>query len=116
MTDVFISYVREDIGFVRELHKALTAADKTVWVDWDGIPFTAEWRADVQDGILGADHFVFVISPDSVASAACMWELAHATENNKRLVPIVRRRVSRQAVPRALAQLNWIFLRQAAAG
>jgi WD40 repeat protein len=35
-----------------------------------------------------------VISPDSVASPVCGWEVSHAIQNNKRLIPIVRRAVN----------------------
>lgn len=112
MTDVFISYSRKDKAFVERLFNALEADGRDAWVDWEDIPLTAEWLAEIYSAIEIADAFLFVISPDSVASEICGLELAHAVEHNKRLIPIVRRDVDPKAVPQALAALNWIFFRQ----
>src|SRR3970040_2429343 len=91
MTDVFISYSRKDKDLVRALHDALKAQNRDTWVDWEDIPPTAEWLKEIFSAIEAAHTFVFVISPDSVASDMCKQEIAHAVKHNKRLVPIVRR-------------------------
>src|SRR5690349_1737462 len=80
VTDVFISYAREDQVFVRRLHEALTRRrpPKKVWVDLNDIPPAAAWRREVLEAIDSAENFVFVISPDSLASAVCREELARA--------------------------------------
>ena len=44
MSDVFISYSRRDIDFVRHLFDQLKARD--VWVDWQDIQPTAYWWLD----------------------------------------------------------------------
>ena len=43
MSDVFISYSRRDIDFVRHLFDQLTARDREPWADWQDIPPTADW-------------------------------------------------------------------------
>lgn len=111
MTDVFISYSRADIEFVRRLHEALTNQSREIWVDWKGIPPRAEWLAEIRAAIDSAESFVFVISPDSVVSRVCAEELQHAVKRNKRIVPIVRREVETESVEDALAKLNWLFFR-----
>ncbi|MEN8259440.1 MAG: TIR domain-containing protein [Pseudomonadota bacterium] len=111
MTEVFISYAREDIAFVRRLHQALEDQGRKCWVDWEGIPPTAEWITEIKAGIDSAEAFVFVISPDSTASQVCAAELQHAVERNKRIVPIVWRDSETHAVDPRLARLNWIFFR-----
>ena len=111
MANVFISYAREDVEFVRRLHEALENHDREIWVDWEGIPPRAEWLAEIRDAIDSAESFVFVISPDSVVSQICTEELQHAVERNKRIVPIVWREVKTESVEDALAKLNWIFFR-----
>ena len=66
MSDVFISYSRRDIDFVRHLFDQLTAHDREPWSDWQDIPPTADWLAEIYSGIEAANTFLFVISPDSV--------------------------------------------------
>jgi WD40 repeat protein len=109
---VFISYAREDREFVARLYEALKARDHETWVDWQNIPFSAEWLQEIYAGIEAADTFVFVISPASVASAVCGLEIAHAVAHHKRLVPVVRRDVDTESVPAALQSLNWLFFRE----
>ena len=111
MGDVFISYSRTDKPFVQKLHDALTQHQKSLWVDWEDIPESAEWRAEIQAGIEKADSVVFVLSPDFLVSFECMMELEFAEEFNKRLIPIVYRDTDAQEMPPSLASLNWIFFR-----
>ena len=88
MSDVFISYSRRDIDFVRHLFDQLKARDRDAWADWQDIPPTADWLAEIYSGIEAANTFLFVISPDLVASAICTLEIEHAVKHNKRLVPV----------------------------
>jgi hypothetical protein len=111
MTDVFISYSHHDKEFVLRLHEALQQRGRNAWVDWEGIPPSAEWMQEINSAIEAADTFVFVISPDSVGSQICNAEVAHATRNNKRLVPVVRHDPSTAVVPKSLSDRNWIFAR-----
>src|SRR5690348_2020145 len=103
MADVFISYSRTDKDFVRRLHDGLAKHNRDTWVDWEDIPLTAEWLKEIHAGIDAAENFVFVISPESVASAVCREELGHALASNKRLIPIFYRAVPDAEVPEALA-------------
>jgi WD40 repeat protein len=111
MTDVFISYSRKDKDFVLRLHEALQQHGRDAWVDWEGIPPSAEWMREINAAIEAADTFVFVISPHSVSSNVCAAEVTHATRNNKRLVPVVRHDPDVAEVPKSLSDLNWIFAR-----
>src|SRR5262249_22900704 len=110
--EVFISYSRKDKDFVRRLDEALKSRGREAWVDWEDIRPTEEWMQAIYRAIEGADTFVFVLTPDSVASEVCGREIAHAATNNKRMVPIVARNVNADSVPEALAKLNWIFFRE----
>ena len=111
MPAAFISYSRRDKASVQRLHDALIASDYQVWVDWEDIPASAEWMGEIKSGIGNADGFVYVISPDSVASEVCGRELSQALELNKRVVPVVVRDADMAMVPEAAAALNWVFLR-----
>src|SRR5215472_6138415 len=109
MAEVFISYAREDKDFVQKLHNALAGLNRDTWVDWEGIPLTAEWLKEVYAGIEAADNFIFVISLESVGSEACQKEVAHAAINKKRLIPILHRPVPEESVPPVLGAINRVF-------
>ncbi|MEM7794052.1 MAG: TIR domain-containing protein [Cyanobacteria bacterium P01_C01_bin.118] len=112
MTDVFISYSRKDKAFVQVLNQALVNSKYDAWVDWENIPLTADWWEEIKAGIEGADTFIFVISPDSIASKVCGQEIDHAVENNKRLLPIVYREGFEMSLVRpALGKHNWLFFK-----
>ncbi|HEY9735092.1 MAG TPA: toll/interleukin-1 receptor domain-containing protein [Trichocoleus sp.] len=113
MADVFISYSRRDKDFVQVLHQALSRSQYDTWVDWQDIPLTADWWEEIKSGIDAADMFVFVLSPDSVASRVCGEEVDYAVANQKRLVPIVRREgFDMEQVRPALGRHNWLFFRE----
>ncbi len=109
MTDVFISYSRKDIAFARLLHEALVENELETWIDWQDIPPSADWLAEVYEAIEGADAFLFIISETSLASEICGLEIAHAAKHNKRLIPIVIKDIEAEKVPKELSVLNWIF-------
>ncbi|MGH3854903.1 MAG: toll/interleukin-1 receptor domain-containing protein [Pseudonocardiaceae bacterium] len=108
MTDVFVSYARKDLLFVRRLTAALRARGRKVWVDLEDIIPSTRWMAEIRTAITEADAVVVVITPDSVASEVCRIELDCATEASKRLVPILARETPADGVPSALAELNWL--------
>ncbi|MBE9032372.1 TIR domain-containing protein, partial [filamentous cyanobacterium LEGE 11480] len=117
-SDVFISYSRVDKSFVEGLHQALETADRETWVDWADIEPTEDWRSAIQTGIDGAYNFVFVLSPDSVMSEVCQWEINYALENNKRLVPVMYRDCAslldkQNKAHAALDRHNWLWFQDA---
>ncbi len=89
MTDLLISYSRQDGEFVRRLHAALTQRGRDVWVDFEDIPISAAWWESIHDAIEETNAFVFVISPASVGSPICNLEIDEALRNHKRLIPIM---------------------------
>src|SRR5215831_2152501 len=109
--EVFISYSRKDKEFVRRLDEELKRRDREAWVDWEGIPLGDTWEKTIYGAIESTHTFIFVLTPDSIASEVCGREIAHAAANNKRLVPIVHRDVAADSVPKSLGELNWIFCR-----
>ena len=111
MGTVFISYARKDSAFVRRLHDALEARGREAWVDWEGIPPTEKWLAKIRSAIEEADAFLFVISPEAVASEVCGIELDYAIKQHKRLIPVVYREPEPGQVRRELSEINYIFAR-----
>ncbi|MEO1665248.1 MAG: TIR domain-containing protein [Chloroflexota bacterium] len=111
--DIFVSYSRKDKPFVERLVKAFQDAGRDVWVDWEDIPLTAEWREEIRKGIEEADNFLIVISPDAMRSEVILnTEIAHAVKHNKRFVPVLHRRLEPdQKVPDSVRSHNWIYMR-----
>jgi hypothetical protein len=83
--EIFISYSRKDKDFVHRLDESLKSRGREVWVDWEDIRPTEDFMQAIYSAIEGADAFVFVLSPDSIASVVCGREIAHAVAHNKRL-------------------------------
>lgn len=110
MADLFISYSRKDTSFVRALSDALESAGRDVWVDWQDIPVSARWRAEIQSAIDAASVLIFVISPASVASVECRNEIDYAVAHGKRLIPVVIEKPDAAAVPDRIGEINWLFL------
>ncbi|MEQ8672054.1 MAG: TIR domain-containing protein [Aggregatilineales bacterium] len=115
MGNAFVSYSRRDQQFVRKLVDRLQNHGHELWVDWEGIPLTADWMKEIETGIENANDFIFVISPDSVQSEICHQEIEHAIKYNKRLVPILFRELEdsddKAALHPHISSHNWIFLR-----
>ncbi len=112
MADVFISYSRRDGDFVRRLHEALCGRGRDVFVDWEDIPPATEWRDELHEGIDDAGAVIFVISPHSLDSRECDAELQRAIDQGKRIVPVVYEEPDGVDVPEALANRNWVFIRE----
>lgn len=88
MSDVFISYSRQNINFTRQLVNQLEAASVSAWVDLQDIPGSADWLDQINRGIESADNVLFIISPESLKSEICNEELRYARQLNKRIIPV----------------------------
>ncbi len=111
MTGVFISYSRKDSEVAHKLMTTFKSINMDVWVDWEDIPPAVGWLDQILQGIEAADAFIFLVSPDSVASEVCNVELEHAHKNAKRIIPIVVRDVDPKTTRAVIRDLNWIFMR-----
>ena len=113
MSDVFISYSRRDKEIAQKLQQALQDVGQSAWIDWINIPASADWWNEIERGIEGANTFVFILSPDSVASKVCRDEIDHAVRHNKRIMPVVcRDEFAAEDVHEVMRKLNWVFLRE----
>jgi hypothetical protein len=104
--DAFLSYSHRDDEFVIALRDVLRDRGRIVWIDADSIPPGAPWREELGTAIEAATVFLFVMSPESVASTECRKELARAAEIGKRTVTIELRPT--EEIPAELAATQWI--------
>lgn len=111
MADVFISYSRRDSDFVHRLHDVLQAQGREVWVDFEGIPPSAQWMNEISAAIEASSSVVFIISSHSAASKICEAEMAHALAHNKRIIPMLREDVDQTLLLKPICDRNWIFCR-----
>lgn len=110
-SDVFVSYRRLDVEFVKRLVEDLQKDDKEVWVDWEDIPPGIEGFADeIKRGLEGADTFIAVLSPDYLDSTYCVdMELAYAAKLKKKIIPIVLKKFDDHKIPESIGHINWIY-------
>ncbi|HET9905395.1 MAG TPA: TIR domain-containing protein, partial [Anaerolineales bacterium] len=113
MAKLFVSYSRKDSVAARKLIEAFkSVVQQEVWVDWESIPPAVDWLEQIFRGIEESDAFLFLISPDSVASEVCNVEIGRAAQNNKRIIPIVLRDVDPKITHENIRKLNWTYMRE----
>ncbi len=106
---VFLSYSRLDFDFAEDLLEALKTCGFEPYLDKHDIAPGEPWEDRLERLIQAADSIVFVISPDSVASPRCAWEVEKAEKLGKRVLPVVWRAVTEAQTPERLRRLNYIF-------
>jgi tetratricopeptide (TPR) repeat protein len=107
---VFVSYSRKDLPFAQMLVEALGARGFDAFLDKTDIAPGEPWKERLAGLIAAADTVVFAISPDSISSNVCAWELEETARLGKRLIPVVARPIPDADAPPALGRLNWVFL------
>ena len=112
MAKLFVSYSRRDSVAARQLIESFRSIEQDVWVDWESIPPAVDWLEQIFRGIEESDAFIFLISPDSIASEVCKVEINRAAQHNKRIIPIVLRDVDAKTAPDNIRKLNWTFMRE----
>ncbi len=111
---VFISYSRKDAAAADRLRGTLGSNGFEVTLDTHDILPGEPWQERLGKLIEKADAVVFLVSPDSIASAVCDQEVNEAERLAKRLIPVVIRDADASAVPGRLKRLNYIFMRSGA--
>jgi hypothetical protein len=112
---VFISYARSDgSSFAEELLTGLEVAGFAPFLDRHDIAPGEDWEHRLEGLIEAADTIVFVVSPKSVASERCSWELQRAEALGKRFIPVVAIDVPEGLAPKQLARHNYIYFSRGA--
>ncbi len=103
---VFISYSRHDLAAAEQLADALEQHDVDVVIDRRDLPYGEEWQIELGDFIRASDTVIWLVSPSSVNSKWCNWELGQVARLNKRLVPVTIAAINVEELPEALGKIQ----------
>src|SRR5262245_3967536 len=103
---VFISYSRRDLGAADAIVAGLESRNVEVLIDRRDLPYGEEWQHELADFIRASDTVIWLVSPDSLSSKWCNWELGELGRLNKRLVPIRIRDFDASTLPEALGKIH----------
>ena len=106
---IFISYARSDSSdFADELVAGLELAGFEPFLDRHDIVAGEDWEARLAGLIHQADTVVFVVSPASVKSDRCGWEVDKTVALSKRLLPVIYKPVPDATIPAQLRRLHFV--------
>ena len=106
---VFISYSRRDASeFADELVAGLELAGFAPFLDRHDISAGEDWEARLGGLIAQSDTVVFVVTPESVKSDRCVWEVTQTVDLSKRLIPVIHKPVPDSDIPQQLSRLQFV--------
>jgi len=105
MPQIFISYSRKDIDFVRRLAGDLERAGYDVWWDLTDLRGGDDWPRVIPSAIEASQYVIVVLSPNSAISEWVEKEYTQALALRKKIIPIMLRL---SHVPFALNTINYI--------
>jgi len=88
MSDIFISYSRNDQSQAHALAEKLRAIGMKVWMDQESLIPSEQWATEVVEAICECSAFLVLLSASSVESHNVLKELSLASEKRKRVIPI----------------------------
>jgi hypothetical protein len=89
MTQIFISYAREDKEFVDELKKQLEPHSYATWIDSEDIRAGKNWRNEIDKGINDPNLVLLVMTPEAERSKYVAYECTYARGAGKNVIPIL---------------------------
>ena len=107
---VFLAYHRSDGLKVNRLVERLESRGIKTGIDVRDISIGEDWQRALQLLIDRANSIIFIISPASMKSRWCLWEVEYALKSNKRLLPVLMEPVTDDVIPSQLAQLQYLVL------
>ena len=103
---IFISYSRRDTDKAFKLVNKLETEEFDVLIDSRDLPFGEEWQIELDYMIRESDVVLWLISPSSIRSKWCRWELGKVSEFGKRLIPVSIESVPHGSLPEDLRKIQ----------
>lgn len=103
---LFISYAHVDKALVEEwIVEILRSGKHDVWFD-DRLVAGQDWQRQLGDAIQNSDALVYALTPESVASEYCQWELAEAVRLGKPVIPVLLQ--AKTSLPQYLTGIQYV--------
>ena len=107
MSQVFISYSRNDAAAVLDIRKKLESAGVDIWIDQKDINTGAAWDIQIQDAISDSKVVLLMLSRSSVESENVSVEWSFALDKDKHIIPVI---LEECEVPMRIASLQRVEL------
>ncbi len=108
MSNIFISYNRDNELIAKVLDNDIQALGHSVWFDQE-LSGGQAWWDQILASIRDCDVFVFVLSQKSLNSTACNREYGYASDLGKPVLPVmVSKGVSTNLLPPALSKIQFV--------
>ncbi len=108
MTDVFLSYARENISELERFNVALHRYAITTWADTSDIEKGEDFQEVINEGIAQADTIIYLLSPASLQSEYCRKEIEYAKTLDKRIIPLLIEDVDNKQTPKEIKGIQYI--------
>ncbi len=112
MTQVFLAAAESDRDIKEKIGKTLMREGFTIWTNQTDIKTGVAFSEEINQGIEGADNFIYLISPDALQSKYCQQELERAFSQNKRIIPLLIEATDTSQISTQLDQLQFIDFRE----
>ena len=110
MTQVFLAHAEEDTAVMAKIRQSLHREGITVWTSETDIQTGEDFLEAIGRGIEEADNLVYLLSPNSLRSEYCRYELDYALSLNKRIIPILVEATDTAQIPSSLQDIQYIDL------
>lgn len=101
---LFVSYARVDKPIVKQLVEIFEEAGHEAWLDHKLLP-GQDWKATLLEKISQCEIFVYALTPESATSDWCQWELKHAVNFRKPVLPVLMQ--AKTVLPTAIEHLQY---------
>jgi hypothetical protein len=105
MAQIFISYSRKDIDFIRKLARDLESAGYEVWWDLSDLRGGDDWVKTIPAAIASSQYVIVALTPDATESEWVRKEYTQALSLHKKVIPLLLKTGS---VPFALNTINFV--------
>jgi hypothetical protein len=104
LSRIFISYAHVDYPLVVQLVDLLRAGNHDPWFD-HRLVVGRDWKEQLREAIVQCDGFLYALTPESVTSEWCQWEMGEAVKLGKPIIPVLLQ--AKTQVPDALKRYQY---------